>query len=66
MGMPEAFLQFGGLGIAGYVVWWLTRKLNGKVDAMVTELRETQGALRQLTATIERSRYGPPGVRVDE
>lgn len=56
-------LQFGGLGLAGYLIWWLTRKLNGKLDRLVDAVQmsasETQRlveAIQKQTATMERHR----------
>lgn len=52
---PEALLQSGALGIVAYVTYWLTRKLNGKVDALAVHLRENTEAVRALTSAIERN-----------
>lgn len=53
--MTEAILQFGGLGLAAYVIVWLTRSLNGKLDTLNAHLRENTGAVRELTGAVERS-----------
>lgn len=39
-------LQFGGLGIAAYLIFWITRKLNGKLDRLAR-------AVERLTDIIE-------------
>jgi hypothetical protein len=39
-------IQAGGLGIAAYLVWWLTRGLNGKLERLT-------GAISRLTEQIE-------------
>jgi N-acetylglucosamine kinase-like BadF-type ATPase len=53
--------EFGGLGIAAYLIVWMTRKFNGKIDALVkatdsntAATREAAAALRQMRDAIER------------
>jgi hypothetical protein len=64
-GAESVWIQFGALGIVGFVVWrvvgWLTNSLNGKLDrltdathANTAAARETTGAIRQLTRAVER------------
>lgn len=59
----DYLLQFGGLGLAGYLIWWLTRKLNGKLDRLVEAVQKSASethllaeAMQKQTATIERHR----------
>ncbi len=34
----DFLLQGGALGLLTYVVWWLTRRFNGKIDRLANEL----------------------------
>lgn len=68
--LTELLVQTGGLGLAGYLVWWLTKKLNGKIDRLVeatrqatsatevsnTLTRELIGAVKELRDHFERTR----------
>lgn len=44
--------EFGGLGIAGYLIWWLTRKLNGKVDALTDAVSSLADATHEQRAAL--------------
>lgn len=66
----DYLLQFGGLGLAGYLIWWITRKLNGKLDRLTEAVmnltdaqRQSADATKKLSATLESRRYE---VRVKE
>ena len=59
----EYLVQFGGLGLAAYLIWWLTRKLNGKLDRLVeavqssaSETHRLADAMKTQTETLERHR----------
>jgi len=64
-GSEAAWIQFGALGIVGFVVWrliaWVTNSLNGKLDrlsaatdANTNAAKEGSGAIRALTRAVER------------
>lgn len=61
MDLIQLLREFGGLGIAAYLVIWMTRRFNGKIDALCRAVdsntaatREAAGALRQMRDAIER------------
>lgn len=47
----QIMIQAGGFGMAAYLVWWLTRKLNGKFDRLADALHK----LAENTQSMERS-----------
>jgi hypothetical protein len=55
----SAIREFGGMGLAAYVVFWMTRKFNGKLDSNTTTLREATEAIRALRDAIERVNWRP-------
>lgn len=40
--------ELGGIGIAGYLVYWLTRKLNGKFDRLTTSVEKLNDSIESL------------------
>ena len=49
----DLVVQSGSLGLLAYVVWWLLRRFNGKVDSLMNSVKENTGAIRELTRSIE-------------
>lgn len=54
-----AIREFGGMGLAGYVVIWMTRRFNGKLDSNTAMLKETTEAVKALRDSIERANKVP-------
>lgn len=59
MDLIVALREFGGLGLAGYVVFWMTRKMNGKLDSLTLAVKESTEASNRLRDSIERANGVP-------
>lgn len=51
----------GALVILAFLVWWLTRRLNGKIDALIEVTKENTQAVSKHTSALEGVlvRWGP-------
>jgi hypothetical protein len=49
--IPEVqfLMQAGGLGIAAYLVWWMTKKLNGKFDKLTAAVEKLSDNIERFT-----------------
>ena len=56
---PADFLDIGALGIVAYFVWWLTQKLNGKVDRLANALDKLADAVEQLPLPDQETSHQP-------
>lgn len=46
--LTTLIVQSGSLGLLAYVVWWLLRKFNGKLDRLTTAVVSLEKAITRL------------------
>jgi hypothetical protein len=44
----QFMIQAGGLGLAAYLIWWLTKKLNGKFDRLAEAVESLDESIKEL------------------